>query len=226
MPYRFIPLVSGEIYHLFNRSVARQPIFLRIYDYQRALEMIKFYLYVKPGLSFSHYRRLSSDDRKQFLENLENKGEKQISILAYCLMPNHFHFLLKGLTDNGITSFMGNFQNSYAKCFNAYNERNGSLFQSMFKAVRIETDEQLIHVVRYIHLNPSTAYIIKNAEDLINYRWSSFPEYFSKDESRLIDKNFVLGFFRSLKVFEKFTFDQANYQRKLDKIKHLTLENP
>lgn len=226
MPYRSTAIVAGEIYHIFNRSIARQPIFLRNQDYQRAMEMVKFYIYAKPNLSFSHYKRLPLDNRKQFLENLQNSGEKQVSILAYCFMPNHLHFLLKGLKDNGIASFMRNFQNSFAKYFNAYNERNGALFQSMFKAVRIETDAQLIHVARYIHLNPVTAYIFKNIEELEKYPWSSYAEYLTNLESKIIDKELILGYFSSIQALKKFTSDQIDYQRKLDKIKHLVLENP
>ena len=137
-------------------------------------------------------------------------------------MPNHFHFLIRGLTETGIKEFISNFQNSYAKYFNIKNDRTGSLFQPMFKAVRIESDKQLIHVSRYIHLNPITSYLIET-KDLNKYPWSSYSEYINNIES-FIEKDLILNFFKSAKDYKKFVLDQVEYQRELDKIKHLVLE--
>ncbi len=223
MSYRRTPIVTGETYHTFNRSIARQPIFLNARNYSRALELINFYSYVQPRLRFSHYKRLPLKERTGFLDDLKLNGRKQIQLFAFCLMPNHVHFLMKEVENNGISKFMSNFQNSYAKYLNLKTNRTGSLFQSMFKAVRIESDEQLIHVCRYIHLNPLTSYIIKDFRDLKNYPWSSYPEYF-RESSDLIDTGLILGFFSSKKEFEKFTSDQVDYQRQMDKIKHLSFE--
>lgn len=139
-------------------------------------------------------------------------------------MPNHVHFLIKEIKENGITTFMRKFQNSYAKYFNIKTKRNGSLFQSMFKAVRILTEEQLLHVNRYIHLNPVTALMLKNIEELSDYPWSSYPDYLEKRSLGIISTEEVFSFFKSKDKFVKFTKDQIDYQRKLDKIKHLLLE--
>ena len=138
-------------------------------------------------------------------------------------MPNHFHFLLKNLTEEGIKKFISNFQNSYAKYLNTKTGRTGSLFQQNFKAVRIESNEQLIHVSRYIHLNPVTAYIVKSTEELINYPWSSYPNYYKKEKSYL-KKDLILENFRTANDYKKFVTDQVDYQRELDKIKHFVLE--
>ena len=144
--------------------------------------------------------------------------------MAFCLLPNHIHLLLKGLHQKGISNLMTNFQHSYAKYFNIKNKRTGSVFQSMFKAVRIETDEQLLHVVRYIHINPLTSYIIKESSDLENYLWSSYSDYLGKRQLDLVDSRIVFESFTSLDSFKKFTLDQVDYQRKLEEIKHLLLE--
>lgn len=215
MPYRQTPLVNGEIYHIFNRSVARQPIFLTDIYYQRAYEVLSYYNNLNPPVRFSHFSRLPISLKNEILENLNKENQKLVQILAFCLMPNHVHFL---------TTFMRKFQNSYAKYFNTRTERSGSLFQSMFKAVRILTDEQLLHVARYIHLNPVTAFILKNLEELSNYPWSSYPIYIGKHSSNLISTDEILSFFASKDKFIKFTEDQVDYQRKLDRIKHLLLE--
>ena len=138
-------------------------------------------------------------------------------------MPNHIHFLLKNLKENGISTFMRKFQDSYAKYFNTKFSRTGVLFQHMFKAVRIETDEQLIHVSRYIHLNPATAYLIE-IEKLRYYPWSSYPYYVNGDSPIYLSKEQILSFFKSPEDYEQFVLDQADYQRELDQVKHLALE--
>jgi len=224
MPYRKTPLVNGEIYHVYNRSVARQPFFLTDTYYQRGYEVLSYYNNLNPPVRFSHFFRLPAPLKNEVLENLNKDNQKLVQILAFCLMPNHVHFLIKEIRDKGITTFMRKFQNSYAKYFNTKTERSGSLFQSMFKAVRILTDEQLLHVARYIHLNPVTAFILKNIEELSNYPWSSYPIYIGKQSSDIISTDEVLSFFTSKDKFIKFTEDQIDYQRKLDKIKHLLLE--
>lgn len=224
MPYRKTILAEGEIYHIFNRSVARQPIFLTDTYYQRAHEVLSYYNNLNAPVRFSHFARLPISLKNEVLETLNKENQKLVQILAFCFMPNHVHFLIKEIREKGITTFMRIFQNSYAKYFNTKTERNGSLFQSMFKAVRILTDEQLLHVARYIHLNPVTSYILKNIEELKNYPWSSFPIYIGKQKSNIVDTELVLSLFSSVEQFIKFTEDQVDYQRKLDKIKHLLLE--
>lgn len=220
MPQRKTPLVVGEIYHVFNRSIARQPIFLSQKDYQRAIEVIDFYRFQKLPLKFSRFKQLPSDQRQLFYENLIKNGKVGLEILAFCLMPNHFHFLLKIIEEKAISNFMNNFQHSYSKYFNIKNGRTGSLFQSMFKAVRIETDEQLIHVSRYIHLNPVSSFIIKT-ESLPNYAWSSLNDYISNDfKHSFISTDLILGHFKPKESYKEFVFDEADYQQQLEIIKH------
>ncbi len=224
MPYRIVPIVRGEIYHIYNRSIAKLPIFLHSKDYQRGLELIDYYQLNKPPIRFSHYKRMAEDQRRNFILNLKKISEKRIEILAYCLMPNHVHFLFRQLTELGISDFMSNFQESYAKYFNFKEERSGALFQSMFKAVRIEDDDQLLHVVRYIHLNPVTAFIIKDFSNLENYSWCSYQEYINTYQHLVTNVKEILEYFTSVDEFIKFTSDQVEYQRQLDQIKHLILE--
>lgn len=224
MPRRPTPLITGEIYHVFNRSVAKQPIFITNRDYQRAMETINFYRFSNLPLSFSHYERLAQKIKTVVLESIQTTDRKQISILAYCLMPNHFHFQIEQLIGSGIHNFLRNLQNSYAKYFNTKRDRSGALFQSMFKAVRIESDEQLVHVNRYIHLNPLTSYVIREPKELEKYPWCSFKEYLENDTNNIVDKEKVLSYFKSPTDFKKFTFDQVDYQRHLENIKHLAPE--
>lgn len=139
-------------------------------------------------------------------------------------MPNHFHFLLRQLVENGIPKFISNFENSFTRYFNTKHERVGPLFLDQFKGVRIETDEQLFHVSRYVHLNPYTSYVVKDLEVLKRYPWSSFSEYLVENQNGICEKETILSFFKNKKAYEQFVIDRADYQRELHKIQHLLLE--
>lgn len=224
MTYRNPPITVNQTYHVFNRSIAKQPIFLTNQDYQRALDTLVFYSYLDTKIRFSYFKRLSESLKNNFTDNLRRNGQKQVEILAFCFMPNHIHLLIKEVKEKGISTFMSNLQNSYAKYFNVRTDRDGSLFKTMFKATLIETDDQLIHVARYIHLNPVTAFILRDITQLENYPWSSFSIYIGKSNLDILNKDTILNFFTSIKEFIKFTEDQIDYQRELNQIKHLLLE--
>jgi len=224
MTLRNIIFVNTEIYHVYNRSIAGQPIFKNDRTNTRAVEVFSYYRYNNPPLRFSHLPRLKPEEKSKYFKNLESKNGKQVEILAYSLMPNHYHLLLKQISDNGIPTFTGTFQNSYAKYFNKRSRRTGALFQNMFKAVRIETDEQFMHVARYIHLNPFSSCVVKSIEEAVNYNWSSFRDYLERN-SKLINTNLLLGLFSSLDKFKSFHLDHADYQKTLEGIKHLDLDN-
>lgn len=224
MPRRNVVIAPGEIYHVFNRSVGKIPIFTNTKAYQRALEVLDFYTYTKPPLKFSRYNLLPKDQKAVFLTNLKINNPKIVDLIAFCLMPNHFHFLVKEIEPRGISDFMRNFQNSYAKYFNTKFERTGSLFQSMFKAVRVETEEQLLHLCRYIHLNPLTSYLVRAPKDLDGYNWSSWKEYNQENGNKIVNTSLIMGYFPTIGKFKNFTFDQVGYQRRLKEIKHLIFE--
>jgi len=224
MPGRNIPLVTDQIYHVVNRGVASTPVFLNKKDYLRAQETILYYQNQSPSLSYSHFLRLPIKQKSEILEILNEKGEFLVDIIALCLMPNHIHLLLKQNQERGISIFMSNLTNSYTRYFNKRNERIGPLFQGKFKAVRIESDEQLLHVSRYIHLNPFTSFIVKTLKDLEVYPYSSLPEYLRYSKTNFFQKEIVLGQFKSRSSYKMFIFNQAEYQRQLERIKHLILE--
>ena len=223
MPRRLRPLVTNQVYHVFNRSIAKETIFNQKRDYQRIIDLINFYRFENPPLRYSYYNRLEIDKKGGFLKSLYTK-KKLILILAFCIMPNHLHFLLKQKVENGISDFMRHMQNSYAKYFNTKYVRTGSLFQPAFKGVRVENDNQLMHVARYIHLNPATSYLVRSGQNLEDYLWSSFGTYLRKDGYSFVHTKLVYRFSKSRKSLRSFTLDQADYQKKLDRIKHIMLE--
>lgn len=222
MPGRITPLVTDQVYHVYNRGINKQPTFIVKREYQRAILAIEFYRVSNPPIRLSKFLELEKVRQKEVTEVM-NQARKLVEIICFCLMPNHFHFLLKQKLENGISKFMGNFQNSYTRYSNTLNKRDGSLFLDQFKAKRIETDEQLIHVSRYIHLNPHTSFIIKTIDQLVEYSWSSFPGYLTGNND-FIEPNLVLDMFGGRDKYKQFVFDQADYQRKLKMIEHLTLE--
>lgn len=224
MPGRDIPLVTDQIYHVLNRGVASQPIFLTKTDYLRGLAIIFYYQSQTASLRYSFFLRLPTKQREEILGQLKAQKKFLVEIIGFCLMPNHFHLLLKQLEENGISLFMSNFTNSYTRYFNIKQKRIGPLFQGKFKAVRIETGEQLLHVSRYIHLNPYSSYVIKTLNEIENYPYSSFPEYLSPEKSANCAKEIVLHDFKDIFSYKKFVLDQADYQRKLQNLKLLALE--
>lgn len=223
MAYRKTILATDEIYHVYNRGVEKRPIFLTKWDYIRFQELINYYRFSNCPTKYSYFKKLSGEEREQVLRKLEKTSEKWVDILVFCLMPNHIHFLLKQLKDNGISKFMAKATNSFSHFFNVKQERVGHLFQGNFKAKRIESDEQLIHVSRYIHLNPVTAHIIK-FDDLENYEYSSYPEFLGK-KTGFCEKEIILSHFKNLVAYQNFVKDQADYQKQLENIEHLILED-
>lgn len=222
MNYRKTPLVTGEHYHTFNRGVAGSPTFLDKKDFEQAIASFSYYRYREPPLKFSRFKELSLNEKNSLLEQIKNK-DKLIEILGYVLMPNHFHFLLKQNTEKGISEFLSKFTNSYSKYFNTKYKRAGPLFQGVFKSVYVETAEQLIHLSRYIHLNPLTSFIVTE-KNFLSYQWSSLGD-FLKGDSALINPESVLSEFSSSEKYLEFVMNQKDYQRKLKEIEHLTIES-
>ena len=223
MPVRKQLLVNNEIYHVFNRGVASSPIFKNIRDYSRFIKLIDYYRFSNTFLSFSSYLDLSTNLKQELITKMKKTLIPAVEIYAYCLMPNHFHFLVKQLTTDGIKSTFSRVQNGYAKYINMKNKRTGPLFESRFKVKRIESEEMLLHVSRYIHLNPSTAFLIK-PESLFNYTWSSYPEYIGYKKPVFVNPDFILRISGSSQKYKTFVLDQADYQRKLSEIKHIVFE--
>lgn len=212
MPSRIIPFTNGEYYHIYNRGVAKMPIYLNAFDYKQFLNSVLYYQIEGPKPRFSFFKRqpILLVDRK-----------KLIDIVCYCLMSNHFHFLLRQVREGGITEFIGKLSNSYTKYFNIKNKRIGPLLQGEFQAVHVASDEQIIHLSRYIHLNPVVGYA---ARELQTYKWSSYLEYLGIVKNSVCSKEIILGQFKSQGDYKQFILDQVGYARELDFIKHQLLD--
>lgn len=213
MPYRLIPFVTQYCYHLFNRGVEKRTIFSNNQDYQRFLRTLYYYQFNGPKPRFSTY--------KKFKKQNFDQNPKIIDVLCYCLMPNHFHILVRQVRDGGVQEFMGKVINSYTKYYNVKHNRVGHLFQGAFKAVFIETDEQLLHVSRYIHLNPHVSNL---TNDLEQYYYSSYPSFIGLSEDSLTIKEPILGLFKDVEKYKEFINDNEDYARELEQLKHLLID--
>lgn len=226
MPGRKVPLVKDHYYHAYNRGVASQPIFFSKYHYERFWETMFYYQNTNPPVSYSFFKGLPKPKRASLLEQFRQKHDFEVEIVCACCMPNHFHFLLKQVTAHGIANFLSKLTNSYTRYFNVSQNRNGPILQGKFKSVLVETNSQLLHVSRYIHLNPYSSSIAKTLKELEKYPYSSYPEYLSQSKSAYFQKTIILDQYKQSEDYHQFVSDQADYQRRLDQIKHLTLDGP
>lgn len=212
MPYRIVPFVSESYYHIYNRGVEKRLIFQEDRDYRRFLHTIYYYQFDNLKVRFSY---------KDFPLNKDfDQNPKLVEIICYCLMPNHFHLLVKQVADNGVHKFMRKSLNSYTKYFNTKYRRVGPLLQGQFKAVPVKDNSQLLQVCRYIHLNP---YVSGLTTDLVNYRYSSYPNYVSVGSS-FCNKEPILGLFKGLEDYQTFVVEHKDYAKELEIIKHLLIE--
>lgn len=208
MASRKIPLITGEYYHIYNRGLSQLVPFKNkreVLSFSRALI---YYTQFKPPRRFSF--------EKKFKDKTLRYEERLVSILAYCVMPNHFHLLLKQEMDDGISIYLQRLTLSFVRYYNVLHKRKGPVFESKFKAVRIESENQLLHVSRYIHLNPSSAGIV---DDPLAYPYSTFIYYVHGGEQTPLAFGDILRG-RSRESYKSFVYDNMEYQRTLQFVKH------
>jgi len=187
--------VTNEIYHIYNRGVEKRTIFLSGRDYQRFIRSMEIFNDISPATNL-HRPCLKSDFKQR---------KPLVEILCFCLMPNHYHLLLRQLVDGGITEFMRKIGTGYTNYFNLKNNRVGPLLQGKFKAVHLEKEAHLLYLPHYIHLNPLDLSMpewrekkIRNVEGALkfleSYNWSSYPDYIGKKKfSSVITPDFIFA---------------------------------
>ena len=174
--------IEDGIYHIYNRGVEKRDIFCDEQDYKIFLYYLKSYLtdidkQDKPPYGISRY---SSDFTLH----------KEIRLLCYCLMPNHFHLMMQQLTISAMPDFMKRLSNAYVKYFNDKYLRDGGLFQGCYKAALVKKESHFLHLPYYIHIhNPYELYqkTIKDEEIIMqkirDYPWSSYLDYLGERKS-------------------------------------------
>lgn len=222
MPTRKVRIINGEIYHVFNRTIDKRQIFIDPENNSHFIELIRYYRSIKAKISYSRTAELTTSLRANLFALIKDPLYFRQNILSYSLMPTHFHFLLQQKIEQGIERFIADITNAYVRYFNIKNEHMGPLFLPRFKAERITSEEQLIHVSRYIHLNPYSSGIVKNISGLKNYKWSSYREFVTPGVTERICKiDTVLSHFRmNREQYQKFVEANADHQKMLEMVKH------
>ena len=199
-------LATNCIYHIYNRGVEKREIYLNPSYYRRFLSVLKHHLnynYPYSLLKRSLDGAKSAKEKQEIFRRMEDKRiEPMVEIISLCLMPNHYHLTLKQLRENGVSIFMHRIGTSYTGYFNIRQERSGRLFETSFKAVRVESEEQLIHLSRYQHINPHSLDL--TPKELVNYSWSSLPAYLGKKEPSFVNPEMVLSAFKDSKSYLDF----------------------
>lgn len=183
-------------YHVYNRGNAKADIFREDSDYTFFLSRLKENLFPP------HTDTASSE---AFLLKRAVLPPDSYSLVSYCLMPNHFHFLLKQRTDVSISRLILKLNTSYAKRFNAKYQQTGHLMQDQFKAILVDTNDYLLRLSMYIHNNPVTARLVKNPED---WPWSSYKEHIAalvhEPVCGICDVGIITDQFASVADYKKF----------------------
>lgn len=200
---RKTPLQTDEYYHIYNRGVDKRNIFLDKYDYLKFLTGMKEFNQSEPIESLYRLNQLKYKASRT-LQNcsvLDATQTPLVKIVCYCLLPNHYHLILKQLIENGISKFMLKLGQSYAMYFNNKQNRSGSLFQGAFKSSHIKSNEQLLQLSCYIHGN-SQIHKIGQAD---NWPWSSYLDFMNKKAGRLNDKKIILSQFKNINEYKNLT---------------------
>jgi putative transposase len=186
MPYRGDVFTKGQYYHIYNRGAGKGRIFVNDANYQYLLRLVKAY-HQKHG----------------------------VMVIAYCLMPNHYHFLLRQEADEPLSKFMQVLFNGYVQALNSQQGRTGTLFEGRFKHKCVDQWEYLMALCRYIHRNPVMAELVARPED---WAYSNYREWVGVRGGALIDKVFVQDHFPSAGEYAKFVFDVEDEKKSFEKI--------
>jgi putative transposase len=177
--------LADHYYYIYNRGCNREDIF------------------ANPGNRLFLLQRA-----KSFLKDYP------LRVIAYCLMPNHYHFLLRPEEDGCLSLFIQRLFNSYTQAFNKQQNRSGTLFESRVKSILVDTDEYALHLCRYIHLNPLKAKLVTR---LSEWPYSNYLEWTGRRNGALIDQAFTQEYFPNAKDYEAFVMNgiDASLEEKL-----------
>lgn len=186
MGYRRDPFAVDEWYHCYNRGIDKRVVFESERDCERFVEA----LYLCNDDESTERSYFDHIPHNEIFER--DRSSPLVAIGAYCLMPTHYHLLLREIVDNGISRFMHKLGTSYAMYFNTKNARTGNLFNKPFRSRHVSDDRYFRHVAQYIHLNPAETFekdwkegkvssLSKLEHKMREYRFSSFQDYYRAD---------------------------------------------
>ena len=208
--YRKTPFAENEYYHIYSRGVEKRKIFMSNKDYNRFVALL-YIMNQNTSFRMDNFLR----ENKNNLGNIfkEKREKTLVSILGYCLMPNHFHLILYEHTENGISKFMGKLLTAYSMYFNTKYGRSGSLLTHPFRSEHIDNESQYMYIFSYLHLNPISI-IEKNwkengvrnkkeAEEFLEkYQFSSYKDFLKNNrlEASIIDFSLVPNYIKNMEL--------------------------
>lgn len=190
---RKVEFINNEFYHIYNRGVDKREVFLDKNDFLRFLQSMEEFN--TPGVIGSIYKNsfLKSQNQLSCLAPKLNQ-DKLVDIICFCLNSNHYHLILKQISDKGIEKFMHKIGGGYTNFFNKKHSRTGSLFQGTFKAIHVNTNEYLLYLNAYVNLNNKVHGV---ASDYM----SSWEEYISKKDGICI-KDIILNQYANIETYK------------------------
>lgn len=197
------PLVENEYYHVYNRGVDKRNVFLDDSDYHRFIVSMILLNDEQDGLMIrwrDFKKGNSAGTLADFLTLNVRKREPIVEINAYSMMSNHYHYILRQISEKGIERFMQKLGNSYTKYFNEKYQRTGSLFQGTFKSSHIKSNSQLLRMSVYANCN-SEIHGISSAK---KYKWCGFPEYLGENTRKMCAKKVILSHFKNRKDYGEY----------------------
>ncbi len=202
--------IKGGIYHIYNRGNDKEDIFRNSEDYSFFTFRLRQYLFPEESLSIPGSRIIPLP-------------EKSFSLICYCLMPNHFHMMIKQDTDLAIPALMLKLTTSYSKYFNKKYDRVGHVFQDRYKQVPVTGNKQLLWLSAYIHQNPKKAKLVS---DPLKYNWSSYQDYLLHQSFSLVTgSELILDQFKSRKEYEHFVDDSYKLLDEKDELRDVTMDD-
>lgn len=189
---------NGEFYHVYNRGVDKRNIFADSYDLHRFFQSMDEFNVAEP---------IGSIYEASFLDptvTSKRKRKRLVKIIAYCLNPNHHHFILQQVRENGVSEFMKRLAGGYTWYFNNKHKRSGSLFQGTFKAKHINSNEYLLHLSAYVNLNHRVHQLGGLTAKLTKASWD---EYASNSSESFCEKKIILDQFSNRRDYKKFAED-------------------
>ncbi len=212
---------NGEYYHIYNRGVDKREVFLGEKDYERFLLSMK---------EFNRIDAIGSIYEKYLLEKkglsphngdlVPTISDALVQVVCYCLNPNHYHFILKQLQENGISKFMLKVGSGYTTYFNKKHSRSGSLFQGPFKSIHINSNEYLLLLSAYVNANHEIHGFLQK-----DWPYSSLLDYTGKRDGKLCNREIILGQFdNNFGEYEKYIKNNADYFREKKELEEYILE--
>jgi len=215
MRYRdYKTFTAGNYYHIFNRGNGKNDIFLDAQDYKIFTHRLLENLFPDSET----LKVLSPLDLKYKRKKLPPEA---FSLICYCLMPNHFHLLIRQNSDVKISKLIQKLCTGYAAYFQKKYGHVGHLFQGAFKSIHIDNESYLTWLSAYIHQNPVSAYLVKDPKD---YPFSSYLDYIGLRDDGLCDKSPILSKFKSKEEYKKFVLDTESQLKAKKSIKDLMLD--